>query len=379
MTDQGLARVSLCHDAAVAAGVPLDEVERSLVAVDEPFELLRASLRDDAALTDAGRAFTHRWLVRLLHGRVAMAAESERDPSLADEAITAPIVVAGAPRTGTTYLHRLLAQHPDLRAPEGWELLFPAPAPGPSTRDDDPRILAADEELTWPQRQREEMLSIHRYAGRMHKECLSAMSFAFRSEEFVSRYHVPRYVEWLQAADMTPAYEMHRRVLQGLQRHRPTPRWVLKSPVHLNNLPTLLATHPDASVVITHRDPAEVLGSVTSLVANLRRAFSDRVDEAEIARYHLDLYGRSLDALVDAPADWPLIHIDHHTLIKEPQATVDAVLARLGLSPVTLDARPPDEAGRHDYELVGVDPDEIDATFARYRERFLSGSGSSAS
>jgi hypothetical protein len=30
----------------------------------------------------------------------------------------------------------------------------------------------------------------------MPKECLSAMSFAFRSEEFVSRYHVPGYVEY---------------------------------------------------------------------------------------------------------------------------------------------------------------------------------------
>jgi hypothetical protein len=264
-----------------------------------------------------------------------------------------------------------LAQHPDLRAPEGWELLFPAPAPGPSTRDDDPRILAADEELTWPQRQREEMLSIHRYAGRMHKECLSAMSFAFRSEEFVSRYHVPRYVEWLQAADMTAAYQMHRRVLQGLQRHRPTPRWVLKSPVHLNNLPTLLATYPDASVVITHRDPAEVLGSVTSLVANLRRAFSDRVDEAEIARYHLDLYGRSLDALVDADLpDQQLVHLDHHTLITEPQATLDAVCTRLGLTPIPLDVSAPAEAGSHRYGLTGVTDDEIDAAFGRYRHRF---------
>ena len=219
------------------------------------------------------------------------------------------------------------------------------------------------------------MMSIHRYAGRMHKECLSAMSFAFRSEEFVSRYRVPRYVEWLQVADMAPAYEMHRRVLQSLQRRYPPQRWVLKSPVHLNNLPTVLATYPDAGVVITHREPTEVLGSVTSLIANLRQAFSDSVDDVEIARYHLDLHGRSLDALVDMDLpDERVIHVDQKALIADPQGTLDVLCDRFELPPTPLDTRPPAEAGHHDYSLVGVHPEELDATFARYRDRFLSGS-----
>jgi hypothetical protein len=250
-------------------------------------------------------------------------------------------------------------------------LLFPTPHPGAVVADDDPRIAAADEELTWPQRRSDAMMSIHRYAGRMHKECLSAMSFAFRGEEFISRYRVPRYVDWLRACDMTPAYDMHRLVLQALQLHRPT-RWVLKSPVHLNNLPTVLATYPDARVVITHREPTEVLGSVTSLVANLRRAFSDTVDEAEIARYHLDLYGRSLDALVDTDLSTAhVVHIDQRRLIADPQGTLDRLCARFELLPVAVDGRPPAEAGQHEYSLVGVDRAELDEVFARYRERFL--------
>ena len=35
--------------------------------------------------------------------------------------------------------------------------------------------------------------AIHEYSGRMHKECVSSMSFVFRSEEFTARYHVPSY------------------------------------------------------------------------------------------------------------------------------------------------------------------------------------------
>ena len=365
-------RASLIAAAARGTGLDAERVESSLDVASEPFELLLDSLASDASLTDEGDAFTRRWLSRLIGSRSQLVEWSTHDHGVLDETVTAPVIVAGAPRTGTTFLHGLLAQHPHLRAPEGWELLFPAPPPAADTADDDPRIIAADEELTWPQRKRASMMSIHRYAGRMHKECLSAMSLAFRSEEFISRYRVPRYAAWLRTCDMTPAYEMHRLVLQTLQRRQPPTRWVLKSPVHLNNLPIVLATYPDARVIITHRDPAEVLGSVTSLVANLRRAFSDTVDEAEIGHYHLDLYGRSLDALVDAelPAD-RVIHVDHHTLIADPQATIDELSARLDLPAIAIDATPPVEAGRHDYSLVGVERAEIDAVFGRYRGRYL--------
>ena len=56
------------------------------------------------------------------------------------------------------------------------------------------------------------------------------MSFAFLSEEFTARYHVPSYASWLARVDMQPAYDMHRLVLQILQRRCAQTRWMLKSP-----------------------------------------------------------------------------------------------------------------------------------------------------
>jgi len=366
-------RSALLRSAAESAGVSIDAVEDAVADVAEPLELLLGSLTNEAELTDEGLQFTHRWMARLVSERVKIGEAT--DAAHGREQIVAPVIVAGAPRTGTTYLHGLLAQVEGHRAPQGWELLYPSPSPRQDTAAEDPRVAAADDELTWPQRQSTSMMSIHRYAARMHKECLSAMSFAFRSEEFVSRYHVPAYVDWLQSCDMKPAYEMHRRVLGLLQRRQRTAQWVLKSPVHLNNLPTVLATYPDARLVITHREPTEVLGSVTSLILNLRRAFSDRVDEGAVARYHLELYGRSLDALVDA--DLPpeqVAHVDQRSLIAEPQTTMDELCDRFGLATTQIDASPPVEAGQHDYSVAGIETDELDAVFGRYRERFLSGS-----
>ncbi len=346
----------------------------------DPLRMIRFGLANDAFLTEAGAAFTDRFLQRLIDGAAAVEAAFEADPTLANERIDAPIFVIGPPRTGTTALHRLLAAHPHHRVPQGWEFLYPTSADEPAV------IEAAAAELGWPQAQQAEIRAIHTYDARMPKECLSAMSFAFRSEEFISRYRLPAYTNYLTACDMQPAYDVHRRVLQLLQRRVPTRRWVLKSPVHLQSIPELVATYPDASFAVTHRDPARVLGSVSSLVVALRRAFSDSVDPVEIGHYHLELYARSLDALVDhvegvLPAE-RTVHVRHLDLVRDPVGTVSTVYDRLGID-VTDDitdrardaaaAEREDGVGAHRYELAdyGLDADEIAERFARYADRFL--------
>lgn len=39
-----------------------------------------------------------------------------------------PVFVMGLPRTGTTFIHRLLSLDPKVRAPLLWELLAPVPS-----------------------------------------------------------------------------------------------------------------------------------------------------------------------------------------------------------------------------------------------------------
>ena len=260
----------------------------------EPLDVLLPALEHEAELTVIGRWMTRRFLLRFLEVRIQLAAYVRDDPGVVDEEIPEPWFVTGAPRTGTTILHALLAQDPASRVPEGWELLRPVPPPSPDPDEfaADARIPLADRELRLPGQVAGELDAIHVYRGRMHKECLSAMSFAFRSEEFTARYHVPSYVEWYERCDMRPAYDAHRLVLQILQRRFRNVHWVLKSPVHLSALPTLFAVYPDARLAITHRDPLTVLASLTSLVATLRWAHSDRVDFAEIGRYHERMWTR---------------------------------------------------------------------------------------
>ena len=352
----------------------------------EPLDIALRSLEDEAELHTLGRWITRRFLLRLLEVRLQICDWVRSDPGVRDERIIEPLFVVGAPRTGTTILHALLSADHRHRVPLGWEFLRPVPPPTAETFEDDARIALADAELRMPQLVTGGLDAIHAYGGRMNKECLSAMSFSFRTEEFISRYDTPTYVEWLQSCDMTPAYEMHRLVLQILQRRMPTEKWVLKSPVHLHNLDALLGVYPDADLVITHRDPLAILGSVTSLIATLRWAHGDVVDTAAIGRYHSDLYLGDLDGLVDLVGtptlpEGRVAHGSFADFNADGVAVVARMYAELGIDlpddvreemAATLARRPREEHGGHTYSFdwLGLDPTEERARFSRYSTAF---------
>ncbi len=353
----------------------------------EPLSVLLDVLDAEADLTLLGRWLTRRHLLRLLRVRHQIARYLEADPGVVDEPIETPLIVTSAPRTGTTILHALLAADPALRAPLGWELLLPVPPPIPGDAAAvQVRVELAELELRSFADVDPGLDAIHEYGARNPKECISAMSFAFRSEEFVVRYDVPTYTRWLAQCDMRPAYDYHRLVLALLQRRSPRRQWVLKSPVHLHSLSTILDVYPDAKVAFTHRDPLAVLGSVSSLVAHLRWAHSDRVDLPAIGRYHAELYARSLNALATNPdprlALPGRVHSGYYNeLVADPVGAAKACYASWN-QPFTalaqermsayVEARPRGRHGSHEYSFaeLGLDAAAERSRFAPYCNRF---------
>jgi hypothetical protein len=353
----------------------------------EPLSVLLGALDTEADLTLLGRWLTRRHLLRLLKVRCQMARYLAADPGVVDEPIETPLIVTSAPRTGTTILHALLACDPALRAPLGWELLLPVPPPVPgAAAAEQSRVELAELELRSFADVDPGLDAIHEYGARNPKECISAMSFAFRSEEFVVRYDVPTYTRWLAQCDMRPAYDYHRLVLALLQRRSPRQQWVLKSPVHLHSLSTVLDVYPDAKVAFTHRDPLAVLGSVSSLVAHLRWAHSDRVDLPSIGRYHAELYARSLNALATSPdprlAEPGRVHSGfYNDLVADPIGAAEDCYASWQL-PFTeqaqqkmqeyVAARPRGRHGSHEYSFaeLGLDAAAERSRFAPYTSHF---------
>ena len=195
---------------------------------------------------------------------------------------------------------------------------------------------------------------------------------------------VPSYGRWLEAADMTPAYEQHRTALQALQAAQPTERWVLKTPNHLWCLPDLLAAYPDARIIWTHRDPGPVVTSLASLVNTLQRVFTDRRDPCPTAedwkhKAHTAINGgMAFDDQVGT--DW-CVHLQYEDLVADPVRAVTRIYESFDaeVSPLHerrmkawMRERPQAAEGRHVYDPAdfGWSYGELAEEFAPYRDRY---------
>ena len=357
----------------------------------EPLERLLRSLEREANLNLVGRIAAREDLTGMLVNRLLLERDRARHPGIAHEDIHRPLVITGLPRSGSTFLHGLLAQDPASRIPLHWELRFPSPPPERSTRDTDPRISRAARHIRWFHRLAPEFRKIHPVGARLPEECVVILSHAFLSFEFSSNWFVPTYQSWLEEQDLEPAYRYHRRFLQQLQWRCPGERWLLKAPPHLPGLRALFAVYPDADVIVTHRDPLEVVPSIASLHVVLRRTFSRAVDPLavgpEVSRMLADDIRRGFAAR-DAGCAPPERFLDvwYTQLMSDPLAVVRRIYRHFDLALTGeaerrmrdyLAANPKDRHGPHVYSLAqfGLDADVERARYRRYWDRWCTPGG----
>jgi hypothetical protein len=373
-----LSRDALMEAAAAEAG--LDDLGD--VPFVEALDALLAALNDEAGLDAARAESASQTNVRLLVKRLRLVDDRKRHPSIADQAIMAPIVIVGLPRTGSTHLHGLLGEVEGLRTPRFWEMALPSPPPERATFEFDPRIAIVDAELA---RTPVELQVRHPFAARRPEQCNLLHDWAFMNQTPIAAYHVPSYRDWLFDADHAPAYEAHRRTLQHLQWHAPG-RWVLKYPKHLMALDTLLATYPDAVLVWTHRDPAVVVPSACSLTSFMREMTSGPVDRVRFGREWAlmeELVARRGATARDRMPDESsrVLDVHYRDLMADPVGTVASILDFAG-APFTEGSRAAVQAfvasnvqtrhGAHTYtaQEFGLDPARLRRRFDWYIDRF---------
>jgi hypothetical protein len=230
--------------------------------------------------------------------------------------------------------------------------------------------------------------SMHENGGDLPTECIFAFAHQFSSDIYTGLYNVADYTIWRSTQDQAPIYAWHRRMLQTLQWVTPGPtvRWVLKAPSHLSALPLVFATYPDAKVVITHRDPLRVVGSLADLMATLHSMHSDHVDHGVLVEFMAMGLEMQMDEVTVErdrgvlPAD-QIRDVIYGDLVHDPIATVEALYAGWDL-PVSdvfraaltsyLEARHTDRGPRHDYSFAdtGLDLPTHRARVAPYQARF---------
>ena len=305
------------------------------VAFAGPLHRLLEACSTESSLSLVGRMATKWDVVRFLSNLLRLHAEELRQPDILAEPIERPIVITGLPRSGTTFLHRLMLTDPANRAPRVWETIYPYPGAGADRRQ--VRVAA---QLRAFEHLAPDFRSLHPLDANSPQECSEITAHVFRSLRFDTNYQIPTYRAWLDAdvERHLPAYRFHKRFLQHLQsQDRATGaagRWVLKCPEHLFALRAIRTVYPDARLVFVHRDPVRVLLSQTRLTEVLRQPFTrrldhDRIGQDESARW-LAGARRMVEVGDDAGLPDPVCHVHHMDLIADPVATVDAVYRHFG-------------------------------------------------
>ena len=224
-------------------------------------------------------------LLDLLKTRLRLADAWKRQPQAGVEfsPIARPIFITGTPRSGSTFLHELLAADSALRAPRVWEVMFPVTANEPDRGWRDRRVWNAATSLWWFRRLSRGADAVYPMRARTPHECVAIYSYCLMSEEFVSSCRVPAYEAFLRSSDWVPVYRWERRFLQHLQQNQRVTRWVLKAPDHVYALDALFSVFPDAMVIQTHRDPLQVLKSSIHMNWVLRGLYAPIDDLIQLA------------------------------------------------------------------------------------------------
>ena len=243
------------------------------------FELLAEQV-SRAPFNLAGRIYIQQLFERAARARERVYWHLACNPSVALGAVRTPIFIIGLPRTGSTHLHRLLCADPLSESLRLYEMLQPLPLAAPGSRRARlraaylraqyramdllaPGYIAANStfhraDMDGPEE--EAVLLAGCGVSMMPYVCVGGAGSAYEAAHADGR---------TKAA----AFRYLRRFLQlvaGARQAASNSRWVLKS--HYNALwaDALLAEFPDAKLIITVREPLEVVQSFISYsIANL--------------------------------------------------------------------------------------------------------------
>ena len=367
--------------AAHSAAGSDDLGDESIIA---PLNLLVNALNDEAGLTDMGEMIIGRSITGTLVNRLNVIDWIKKNPEILDRPVEKPMFVFGLPRTGTTLTINLLNEDPARRCFLRWEAFDSVPPPKTEELHAGPRYQVAQDQIVSSLKHMPHISAIHHEDGDSPSECQFSMAASFCAQVYDSQFQIPSYHKWfLYEADYEPAFRYQKQLLQLLA-SQTGGRWTLKNPWHPLFLDALANVYPDAQLVMTHRDPAEVVGSACSLIWNVRKIYSGNVDREQLGRDVLETFDvmierqKAFRAKNGANAIYDIQYVDQ---VADPIGTIRKVYENFGDELTTdaeqrmqnyLEEKPKGRFGKHVYSLedYGLSKDQVREHFARYISDF---------
>jgi len=352
----------------------------------EGIQVLLNACANEANLTPEGQEWLQQEVVYWLTNRLQIQETFKAQPQIAEVPIHRPLFIVGLPRTGSTFLHRLLAEDVNGRVPLLWELSRPAPPPRPETRTTDPRIAQVAEKLR---------RGLHRLIpdlGTKHfidveapEECNSLFQNCFTAYITGALYHAPTYQAWIRQQDLTASYQYYKKQMQLLCYHYPGRTWISKNPDHLLGIDAILNVFPDASIVYLHRDLSDVFGSICSIQHSLINIWRETPFAAEeMGEIVLNMMAPTVEHALLARKQTNPAHfydLQYTDLTADPIGIVQQIYAHFGypLRAASLEQmqgwlehNKQHKHGKHDYQLedFGLTADIVYERLADYVHEF---------
>lgn len=325
-------------------GVPLESVNPRW-AMDAMLEWITSinQLRESKGRTvsSAGRAYS---LNRSFQIRMDLFLERKNYPEIGQERISQPVFIVGLNRTGTTFLHRMLARDPQFWTLKMYQILEPSIPHGRYGTTDQFHIQfrygQADDQLSAFEAMMGGFKSFqHEIGANLPEEEGFFLTLCCMAWEDVVRQRNPKFNQYLLSADFGPAYEFHHSLLQHFsyrfRQTSPTGQWLLKYPFHLNQLEDLIKVYPDARFIMPHRPLSKVVGSFCSLVHSLRGEPELNLAKAEFGQEQLQFLSNMANRAVkfresrpDLEDRW--LDISFFDLIESPVTVIDTIYHHLG-------------------------------------------------
>lgn len=341
-------------------------------------------------------------------------------PGFRRQRIESPLFIVGNPRSGTTFLHRLLARDRRFTTLAMWQILF---APSVTARKVVGAVAALDRR--WGKllhRRRERIEESWHELNVMHRVSLdepeeddylllhiwSALTTGLSAGVLDDALPYTRFDSSLPPERRHRIFEFYRRCLQrhlhasgaGDGARGPAPRYLAKNPALCPKLATVFEHFPDAQVVYLVRNPLEMIPSYLSMMEFSWRAVGlpterrDGVNHGDGDRLRGDLRAALREYLLAMAAHWyrhPLAVLDrapegracvvrYDDLVNDPDATVRRIYRELGLEVDAelaevlrqATARAQRYRSRHDYSLeeLGLTRERVVAELSDVFARF---------
>lgn len=276
--------------------------EAEVGVLRECLELFCDGIDQNPHISTVGRILLKTIYIAHLKNRTAVIAHYDANADFIEKngSYTKPLIVTGFPRTGTTLLHRLLAEDPQSRSPFTFEMeqALPPLKTGDAP-ERDPRIRKSNASMGIMRRLApgfiEKFNESHFWSATEKEESLVYMQF-HNGLTTVSHFQAGRdYVMRMVEPDVAPAlFKYEYNFFTMLDAFAPArSHWINKAPSYSHYFAGIFEQYDDARVVLTHRNPAKNAASAARLLESVCVAFDKEghFDKYKFAKLSTEYWG----------------------------------------------------------------------------------------